>query len=461
MKAITDPDHALDRGLQAIRTQYDVTQDFPPQVIAAAEAAIRRTPTSHADRTALDFRTLDPAQSTDLDQAFLIEEAGADLILRYAIADVAWFVDDGDALDIEAWKRGTSFYLPDGKAPLYPTILSEGAASLLPDGPRPAVIFVVRVAPDGGARLDGVERAIIRSRAKLGYETLKPGDLPPLFDSFARRIRDAELRRGAARVDPPEQEVVALPDGGHVLGFRQRFPAEEGNAAMSLATNLAVAEALLEHRTGLFRVMAEPDAQAVARLRHSAAGLGLAWPREMTLAQFEARLDPADTRAAALMLEIRRAGEGARYTPYHPGVVPWHAAMAGTYAHATAPLRRLADRYVARAALEVANGRPVPGGVSAAFEKLPQIMAKADAREGQIDRAVVDLAEAVMLGGREGERFSAIVTDLDERGARIQLADLAVVARVAAPGAIPGDRIEVRLAAADAARREIRFEPAA
>ena len=116
--------------------------------------------------------TLDPATSKDLDQAFAIEQAGSDLLLHYAIADVAWFVEDGDALDIEAWKRGETLYLPDGKASLYPPILSEGAVSLLPNADRPAVVFAVRVAPDGAARLDGVERAIVRSSAKLAYDTV-------------------------------------------------------------------------------------------------------------------------------------------------------------------------------------------------------------------------------------------------------------------------------------------------
>ena len=103
------------------------------------------------------------------------------MLLHYAIADVAWFVDDGDQLDNEAWHRGTTQYLPDGKAGLYPAALAEGAASLLPDGPRPAVVFHVRVGSDGISTLDGVERSLIRSRAKLAYETVQPAQLPSSF----------------------------------------------------------------------------------------------------------------------------------------------------------------------------------------------------------------------------------------------------------------------------------------
>jgi exoribonuclease R len=155
---------------------------------------------------------------------------------------------------------------------------------------------------------------------------------------------------------------------------------------------------------------------------------------------------------------VRRAGAGAAYAPYQPGVVPWHVAMAATYAHATAPLRRLADRYVVRAALAIANGQDVPEVVTQAFAKLPPVMGHADALGGQIERAVVDLAEAVMLKGSEGQVFPAIVTDVDERGARMQLRDQPVVARVAAHAVQPGDAITVRLVSTDPERRLIQFE---
>ncbi len=460
MKTLIDSTNALIDGLAAIRLQFSVADQFPAEIVAAAEAAAGRLPTEHADRTDRPFVTLDPATSTDLDQAFAIERNGSDLLLHYAIADVAWFVDDGDAVDQEAWRRGTTIYLPDGKAGLYPPILTEGAASLLPAVSRPAVIFTTRVDADGNVHLDGAERAVIRSTAKLAYDSVDAADLPPDFEELSRRIDAAESRRGAARVDPPEQEVSALGDGRYQLTFRPRLRSEEQNAALSLASNLAIADALLAARTGLFRVMPEPDEKAVQRLRHTAQALGLTWREMEPLAQFEKTLNLSDSRHAAFTLAVRRASGGASYVPYREGVVPWHAPMAASYVHATAPLRRLADRYVVRAALAVANGQPVPPAVSSAFERLPQVMARADARDGQIDRAVIDLAEALMLKGSEGTLFKAVVTDADEHGLRIQLCDLPVVASVRGQGGTPGDRIEVKLTAADPLRHTITFERA-
>jgi exoribonuclease R len=460
MKMLADPGHVLEEGLTAIRREFQLPEGFPPEVMAAAERAAARVPSEHVDRTDRPFVTLDPAASTDLDQAFTIEPAGADLILQYAIADVAWFVSDGDVIDQEAWRRGTSLYLPDGKVSLYPPALGEHAASLLPDGPRPAIVFAVRIDPNGIATLDGAERALIRSRAKLGYETVRDEDLPASFGEFARRAAFAEDRRGAARIDVPEQEVERGPDGHFDLRFRPRRPAEDHNAALSLATNIAVAQALLAKHTGLFRTMAVPDEHATQRLRHTARAYGLKWPHGATLAQFQRMLDPSDPRQAAFGQAVHRAGSGARYEPFKEGVLPWHAAVASPYAHATAPLRRLADRYVVQAAFAIANGRDVPLAVSEAFVKLPKVMSRADSLGGRIERDVIDLAEAIMLRGQEGRSFPALVTDIDERGARVQLRDMPVVTRLVTQGLMPGEPLDLRLVAVDLDHRTLRFDVA-
>jgi exoribonuclease R len=182
------------------------------------------------------------------------------------------------------------------------------------------------------------------------------------------------------------------------------------------------------------------------------------WPNDMSLVAFERTLRGDDPRHGAMILAVRRAGGGARYVPFEAGVVPWHSAMAATYAHATAPLRRLADRHVVLASLAIANGRVVPDDVQAAFTELPEVMSRADALGNRLDRLVVDLVEAVVMHGQEGRSFEALVTDIDDRGVRIQLCDVAVVARVDVTGVEPGDRIIVRLVSASPSERSVRFE---
>lgn len=461
MGRLADVDGSLSLGLADLRRRFDVPEGFPAEVSAEADRVAASPPGadggSRVDRTDVDFVTLDPVGSTDLDQAFAIESAGSDLILRYAIADVAAFVTPGGAIDAEAWRRGVTLYLPDGRAGLHPPQLAEGAGSLLADVDRPAVVFVVRVESDGAVKLDAAERAVVHSRAQLAYATVEPGQLPAEFEEFARRIEAAESARGADRIDMPEQEVVRV-DGAFSLRFRPRRAVERQGAAMSLATNMAVADALLAAGTGLFRTMPAVDERGEQRLRRTGQAFGFDWPNDVPLARFEPTLDRDDPRTAAFQLAVRRASGKASYEPFRAGVVPWHAAVAATYSHATAPLRRLADRFVVEAAVSVAAGRPVEPWVVEAFETLPAVMDAATSRASQIDRAALDLAEAVVLAGREGELFDAVVTDEDDRGARIQLRDPAVVTRVDARRVNPGDEIRVRLVHADHETGRVEFE---
>src|SRR5690606_33440490 len=150
--------------------------------------------------------------------------------------------------------------------------------------------------PAGSPSLRAAGRALIRSRARLAYEDVELGDLPAAVRELARRAAVAEDRRGATRVDFPEQQVVPDPSapGGLRVALRPRRPSEEVNSALSLSANLAVAAALLAHGSGLFRVMAEPTPAEVRGLRRAAAALGVEWPPSLTLRQLNPRLDPTD-----------------------------------------------------------------------------------------------------------------------------------------------------------------------
>lgn len=447
----------LGEGLARLRERFAVPAEFPPEVLAEAEQMAGRVPDAHVDWTDRAFVTLDPASSTDLDQAFVIEEAGPDLLLHYALADIGWFVPEGGAMEAAAWTRGVTLYLPDGRARLYPPVLSENIASLLPDGPRPAIVATVRCATDGAVKLEGAVRALINSRAKLAYETVAMASVPYLED-FAARMSRAEEARGAAPVDPPEQAIERAADGRYRLHLRAWLPSEEVNSALSLAANIAIAQALHAAETGLFREMPAPDERALRRLRQTARGLGLVWPEGETLARFEQGIDPRTVAGAAFLLAVRRVTGGADYWPYRRGHKPWHAAIGATYCHATAPMRRLADRYVLETVLALANGTPRRADEAELFARLATTMNTADDREAAIERAVLDLAEAALLHGREGEVFRAVVTERYEKGARLQLRDLPVVARVDTRSVASGDEVQVRLVSADPVRGEVRFE---
>jgi len=100
----------------------------------------------------------------------------------------------------------------------------------------------------------------------------------------------------------------------------------------------------------------------------------------------------------------------------------------------------------------------VPEPVQAALHKLPATMDRTEAIASRIERAVIDLAEAVTMQGREGDVFDSVVVDDDEDATRIQLCDVAVVAKVQARGVQPGDALRVKLVAVDVEARRVEFQ---
>ena len=124
---------SLREGIARIQSELKVSPEFPAEVERAAAAAAAAPRLPELDRTAIPFVTIDPPGSMDLDQALFLERDGSGYVLHYAIADVAAFGAPGDPVDVEAHRRGETLYGADSKVPLHPRVLSEGAASLLPD----------------------------------------------------------------------------------------------------------------------------------------------------------------------------------------------------------------------------------------------------------------------------------------------------------------------------------------
>jgi exoribonuclease R len=249
--------------------------------------------------------------------------------------------------------------------------------------------------------------------------------------------------------------------------LRAPLPVEEHNAQISLLTGMAAATLMLDGGIGLLRTMPAPRPDAVATLRAAAASLGLAWPDGASVGAVVASVDPGSPRGAAFLDQAADLLRGAAYTAFD-GAAPadcGHGGVGAPYAHVTAPLRRLADRYATEACLALHEGRPVPDWVRAALPKLPKAMGDTDRVASAAGRGAIALAEAVMLEHRIGERFDVGVVDVDGNGERktpggtVALDDPAVRARCL--GVLPlGERIAATLTVADPKSRTVQFEHA-
>ena len=442
----------LGSGVAAILREAGVPEAFPPELLRAAEQARAG---DERGRSELPLLTIDPPGSRDLDQAVHIERRGGGYRVSYAIADVGALVAAGTPLDAEAHARGVTVYAPDAKAPLYPAPLSESNGSLLPGKWRPAVLWSIDLDDAGEQVAVTVERSEVRSTAQHTYADLPDGFAASLAEVGELRAA-IERERGGVSLRVPEQEVVPDGSGGWTIAYRAPLPAEDHNAQISLLTGMAAAGLMLESGLGILRVQPPPEEKAFARFRLQARALGSEWAGGQSYGDFIRSLDPAVPKQAALLQEAAGIGRGAGYATFDGGPPEQrsHFSIAADYAHATAPLRRLQDRWVSECCLAAAAGAEPPGWVREGLAALPEAMREGDHRASVVERGVIDLVEALVLTGREGERFAGIV--IDDR--TVQLAEPAVRAPVEGACPEPGTEVEVRLSAADAATRSVRFE---
>lgn len=456
------PSSTVDFG--SVRTEFELVEDFPPAALAEAEAVADQCAEGREDRRDIEFVTIDPPGSMDLDQAVHIAAEGDGYLVHYAIADVGALVVPGGALEAETRRRGQTMYLPDGSVPLHPRSLSEGAGSLLPDQDRAAALWEIRLDAAGEVVAATVRRALVRSRARLDYAGVQADfDAGRVHPSIALLPTVGELRarwgreHGAIDLRLPAQEAVQGPDGWTVR-IEPRTDFDAHNAQISLLTGVCAAAIMLKAGVGLLRTLPAAPDDAVAELRRTAASLGQAWPQGVAVGDFLAGVDVTTPAGLAVMTDAARLLRGSGYAAFGTAAAPQppadrgHAGVGAPYAHVTAPLRRLADRYATEVCLATCAGTPIPAWARDALDDVAETMRRTNTLANKVDRACIDLTEAVILADRVGERFTAVTMRADQ----VLLDEPAVIAPCTG-GPPDGASVTVRLETADIAARKVSF----
>lgn len=458
----------LVEGLEKLREDLTIPEDFSVEVHDAALHAARHPRLPELDRTDLEFVTIDPEGSRDLDQAVFIETSGSGYIVWYAIADVAAFVSPGDPLDLEAHIRGQTLYGPHKRTPLHPPELSEDAASLLENETRPAVLWRITLDEKGHQTARTVRRALVRSRAQYTYREVQDAldrgtasEPLQLLKTVGLLREHIEHERGGVSLQIPEQEVETSNGEWHIV-HRSALPIEGWNAQISLLTGMAAADIMLDARVGLLRTLPPADAASLRKLRETAKALRIDWPPDMDYPEFVRTLDPQRPDHAAMLYSCTLLFRGAGYLAFN-GQRPdnaQHAALATHYAHVTAPLRRLVDRYAGEVCLAVCAGEPVPEWVATALAQLPREMESSNRKASAYERGIVNMVETFMLSPHVGKEFTGTVVEVDETGekGRFIIGNPAVEAGIRGVDLPFGQEIRVRLVDADLRNGQSRFE---
>jgi exoribonuclease R len=226
---------------------------------------------------------------------------------------------------------------------------------------------------------------------------------------------------------------------------------------------MAAAQLMMKGRIGILRTLPESHDNLRRKLGNTAKALGIEWPEEMTYAEFIHGLDPTVPAHAAMLAACTVLFRGAGYTAFDGSVPehPQHAAMKAEYAHVTAPLRRLVDRWTSELCVALSAGTEVPAWVRESMDDLPKIMDEADRRANAYERSIVSMVEAGLVADQIGQEFDGVITDVDEKeNARgiVALSKFAIEGRVTGSALPLGQRVRVRLVEADIAKRSVSFE---
>lgn len=491
------------RAISRIAIQsHDIPTEFSPEALALAERAGPPEEKGRTDFRAIPLVTIDGPNARDFDDAVWAEadpENPGGWHLLVAIADVAHYVREDDALDRVAFERGNSVYFPDRVVPMLPEQLSNGWCSLKPGEDRSCLAVHLWIDGDGQLLRHEFQRGLMRSAARLTYEQVQRAEdgspdeataplwesvLKPLYGAY-RALKKARADRGTIELDLPDREMVLDADGIPVaIQAALRFDSHRLIEECMILANVAAAETLEKRRTPcMYRIHDVPPASKLEPLREFLTSLDLRLAKGQVLRprHFNQILQQAaDTAYSEIVnLVVLRSQSKAEYSPENYG----HFGLALTrYCHFTSPIRRYADLLVHRALIR-ALGFGKDGLSEKTEKRLAEIgehISLVERRAETAERDAVDRYATLFLEDRVGGEFSGQINGVTRFGLFITLDD------TGADGFVPvrtlgwdhfvhdavhhrlagqqsgltfrlGDRVRVKLVEASAARGSLLF----
>jgi ribonuclease R len=425
---------------------HGIPHIFSKEVMHEAERARTATLAGREDWREVPLVTIDPVDAKDHDDAVFARadtDAGnpGGFIIDVAIADVAYYVRPGSALDREALARGNSTYFPDRVVPMLPERISNDLCSLRPGEDRAALAVRMVIGTDGRKRSHTFHRVLMRSFARLHYaqaqaaidghpdgttEPLLPLVLRPLYAAYAALKRAREVR-SPLDLELPERKILLKPDGTiDRVVTPPRLDAHRLVEEFMILANVAAAETLERAHTPLvYRVHDEPGVEKLHALREFLATLDISLPKAGALRpeQFNHILDRVKGRDSETLVNevVLRSQSQAEYAAENYGHFGLNLRR---YAHFTSPIHRYADLIVHRAlirALKLGSDGLPPDADTAALAEIGARISATERRSMAAERETADRLIAHFLADRVGATFEGRISGATRAGLFVKL----------------------------------------
>jgi ribonuclease R len=427
---------------------HEIPQAFSPAALRESEEAQPATLKGREDWRDVPLVTIDPPDAKDHDDAVHAEpdtdpNNKGGYIVNVAIADVAFYVRPGSALDRDALTRGNSVYFPDRVVPMLPERISNDLCSLVPGEPRGALAVRMVIGADGRKRSHSFHRVLMRSAAKLHYAQAqaaidgRPDDttgslldpiLKPLYDAYAvaKRARD---ERDPLDLDIPERKILLKPDGtvDRVI-VPERLDAHKLIEEFMILANVAAAEMLEKKALPLiYRVHDEPTLEKVHALQEFLKTLDLPFAKSGALCPslFNRVLMQVKGHDSELLVNevVLRSQAQAEYAAENYGHFGLNLRR---YAHFTSPIRRYADLVVHRAlirGLGLGEGALPETETPETLSEVAAQISVTERRAMKAERETADRLIAHFLADRIGATFQGRISGVTRAGLFVKLTD--------------------------------------
>ena len=351
--------------ISSIAARYGVLREFSNEVISEVnEIEIdleieRKRRKTYSD----NIYTIDGLDAKDLDDAVSLKKLdNGNYKLGVYIADVSYYVTKDSKVDVEALKRGTSFYLLDRVIPMLPVRLSNDLCSLNPNEEKLVISCIMEIDTSGNVITSSLEEGIIKTTKRLNYQdcnkVLEEGYIEEvgysldLIDNLKLMVelkdilKEKRNRRGSIDFDTVEPKII-LNESGEAIDI---IPIERGISEQIIEEFMIVCnETVAEFISNLdlpfiYRVHDKPDNIKFQMLKSMVSKLGYKllglYPKEL-----QKLLNALDSKDNYIKNSMLRLMAKAVYSEENIG----HFGLASRfYTHFTSPIRRYPDLLVHR-----------------------------------------------------------------------------------------------------------------